>query len=167
MRSMVKKPSTQETIKLTLTALASGAIWFYTGPVASVAAREAFKLGYDLLYGVPHWYNPSYALSYMPLREHVAHYAFEYGGLMLGSVCAPIIYKGINAATNMGGKVLTSLGLTSAEENNSDEEMPVPALQFSSRYQKSAPNHLPEQAKEALDAPYNRTAKSAPNLRLY
>lgn len=124
-----------ETLKIGLTAIASGAIWFYAGPVASIAAKEAFALGYDLLYGIPNWYNPSYAMTYLPLREHVAHYAFEYGGLMLGSVCAPIIYKGVGIASDMGGKVLTHLGIGS----NKKEKNLLPLLQYSKKKKQKTP----------------------------
>lgn len=119
MKNPLKSFDTKETIKLSLTALATGTIWFYTGPIASMAARQAFQYSYHMLYGIPHWYNPSYALTYMPLREHVSHYAYEYGGLMLGSLCAPIIYKGINTAGNVGQKMIGYLS------------KPEPVLQFS------------------------------------
>lgn len=124
-----------ETLKIGLTAIASGAIWFYAGPVASIAAKEAFGIGYDLLYGIPSWYNPSYALTYLPLREHVAHYAFEYGGIMLGSICAPFIYKGVGIASNMGGKVLTHLGIGSDKK----EKNLLPLLQYSKKKKQKTP----------------------------
>ena len=141
MKDMVKTTKRKDALTLSLTALSSGVIWFYTGPIASVAARESFSLGYDFLYGVPHWYNPSYALTYMPLREHAGHYGYQYGGLMLGSLCAPFIYKGIHAATNLGGKILSTLGFLAVKQEEEEpkcavisdkaDRPPIPALQFS------------------------------------
>ncbi len=116
MRKKIGVPDKTTSVKLSLTALTSGAVWFYTGPFAAVAARESFTFIYDLLYGIPLWYNPSYALTYMPIREHIANYAFEYGGLMLGSLCAPFIYKGVNTISNMGGKMLAKLGIVTPEK---------------------------------------------------
>lgn len=115
-KSKIETSNAHQTLKIGLTAIASVAIWFYAGPVASIAAKEAFKMGYDVLYGVPNWYNPSYLGTYIPLREHIGHYAFEYGGLMLGSICAPVIYKGISFTSDLGGKVLTQLGVGVPEE---------------------------------------------------
>lgn len=132
MRKKISIPDKDTSLKLSLTTLASGAIWFYTGPAASVAAREIFTLSYDVLYGIPNWYNPSYGLAYMPIREHVANYAFEYGGLMLGALCAPFIYKGIDAVSNMGDKILTTLGITPPEKTLIHAPIQeIPPLQFS------------------------------------
>ncbi len=119
-KKKIETSNAHETLKVGLTAAASLAIWFYAGPVASIAAKELFVIGYDTLYGVPNWYNPSYSMTFVPLREHVGHYAFEYGGLMLGSLCAPVIYKGISAASDMGGKVLTRLGIGEAEKERKE-----------------------------------------------
>lgn len=135
-KSKTETINAHETLKIGLTAIATGAIWFYAGPVASIAAKEAFGFGYDLLYGIPKWYNPSYALTYLPLREHVAHYAFEYGGIMLGSICAPFIYKGVSMASNMGGKVLTHLGIGVSEEKN---KTLLPLLQYSKKKKQKPP----------------------------
>lgn len=135
-KSKTETINAHETLKIGLTAVASGAIWFYAGPVASIAAREVFKVGYDLLYGVPNWYNPAYAMTYMPLREHVAHYAFEYGGIMLGSICAPFIYKGVSMASNMGGKILTHLGIGESEEK---KKKLLPLLQYSKKKKEKPP----------------------------
>lgn len=132
MKKKIQALNTTDSLKLTLTALASGAIWFYAGPVASIASRTFFTFAYDFLYGIPHWYNPSYALTYMPIREHVANYAFEYGGLMLSSVCAPFVYKGVDSISHIGEKVLTNLGLMSSEKPKPKEPIqPIPVLRFS------------------------------------
>ena len=135
-KSKIETINAHETLKIGLTAVASGAIWFYAGPVASIAAREAFRIGYDLLYGVPNWYNPAFAMTYMPLREHVAHYAFEYGGIMLGSICAPFIYKGVSIASDVGGKGLTYLGIGVPEEKKKEL---LPLLQYSKKKKEKPP----------------------------
>lgn len=134
--SKIETINAHETLKIGLTALASGAIWFYAGPVASIAAREMFRIGYDVLYGVPSWYNPAFAITYMPLREHAAHYAFEYGGIMLGSISAPFIYKGVSIASDMGGKVLTRLGIGVPEEK---KKTLLPLLQYSKKKKQKTP----------------------------
>ncbi len=154
-KNIFKAPDPKESIKLSLTMLASGVIWFYTGPIASIAARKSFQLGYDLLYGIPRWYNPSYTLTYMPLREHICHYAYEYGGLMLGSLCAPLIYKGIDTASYFGWKIFSCLGKASPESKEVLDR-PMPILQFSTG---SIP---PENSR--LDAKIVNSSK--PNLRL-
>jgi hypothetical protein len=156
-KKMLKAPDPKETIKLSLTMLASGTIWFYTGPIASIAARKSFQLGYDLLYGIPHWYNPSYTLTYMPLREHVCHYAYEYGGLMLGSLCAPLIYKGINTASHLGGEIFSCLGRKTSSDSEEVLDRRAPMLQFSTG------SILPENHR--LD-PKIIGSSSKPNLRL-
>lgn len=132
MKKKIQALSATDSLKLSLTALASGAIWFYAGPAASIASRTFFTFAYDFLYGIPHWYNPSYALTYMPIREHVANYAFEYGGLMLSSVCAPLVYKGVDSLSQMGEKLLTNLGLMTPEKTKKQEPIPpIPPLRFS------------------------------------
>ena len=112
-------------IKISIMTLASSAIFFYSGPVASVIARESFCLGYDLLYGIPNWYNPSFSLTYMPLREHAAYYGYAYGGVLLGAVCAPLIYKAITLGINIGAKMSPPLQNTNVLEEFQTPSAPV------------------------------------------
>ncbi len=164
MKKKIQALSASDSVKLTLTALASGAIWFYAGPAASIASRTFFTFAYDFLYGIPSWYNPSYALTYMPIREHVANYAFEYGGLMLGSVCAPLVYKGVDSISQIGEKLLTNLGLMTPEKPKIKEPIPpIPPLRFSKQ------NHrilqIKEIEKQLKEDPnkFERKCHSAPN----
>jgi hypothetical protein len=59
-------------------ALSLAAVYF-GGPLAAVAARSIFTYGYNLYYGTPALYHPSYWLVYMPWREHVTNYAYQIG----------------------------------------------------------------------------------------
>lgn len=168
MKKKIQTMTPTDSIKLSFTAMASGAIWFYAGPVASIASRAFFTFAYDFLYGIPNWYNPSYGLAYMPIREHVAHYAFEYGGLMLGSICAPFVYKGINAASDIGEKLFTSLGLIAPEKQKSLKEAiaPIPALRFSKQNHRISEIKKIEQEMKELKK-LERLTQSAPNSSRY
>lgn len=163
MKKKIQAVNATDSLKLSLTAMASGAIWFYAGPIASVASRAFFTSAYDFLYGIPNWYNPSYGLAYMPIREHVANYAFEYGGFMLGSLCAPFIYKGVDSMSHLGEKFLTNIGLITVEQPKIKELIqPIPPLRFSKQ------NHrilkIKELEKQLKEEPskFERKCYSAP-----
>ncbi len=77
----VTSPKGEETsyFKLFLGAATAGAVIYFGGPIAAVAAREAYTHYYGLRYGIPAIYNPKYVFVFMPLREHVGAYAYTYG----------------------------------------------------------------------------------------
>lgn len=93
--------------KLALTALASAAILYYSGPFASVAAREAFTQAYAWRYGMPS--GLSYWTTFMPLREHVGAVAYNYGPKVASTVAIPATYKTVDGL-NWLGKKIASLG---------------------------------------------------------
>ncbi len=79
--------------KLALSAITAGACLYLGGPTASTSARFIYDNVYAIKYGLPAFYEPSYWLSYMPMREHVAHVAYQYGPQLAGAVVAPLTYK--------------------------------------------------------------------------
>ncbi|MBS0286079.1 MAG: hypothetical protein JSR17_02210 [Proteobacteria bacterium] len=113
--------------KLALSALAGAAVLYYSGPLASVAAREAFTQAYTWRYGVPS--GLSYWTTFMPLREHVGNYAYQYGPTIAGSVALPATYKTVDGLTWVGKKIANIGQLFKAKkpviETSPTQDVPV------------------------------------------
>lgn len=80
-------------IKVSIMLTGATLIAYFSGPFAAIVAREGFTHIYGYLYGIPSLFSIENWTVFSPMREHVAHLAYNYGAGTLALLCAPILYK--------------------------------------------------------------------------
>lgn len=85
--------TTERGIKLSIMLTGATLIAYFSGPFAAIVAREGFTYLYGHLYGIPSYLSIENWTVFSPMREHIAHLAYNYGAGTLALLCAPILYK--------------------------------------------------------------------------
>lgn len=85
--------TTERGIKVSIMLTGATLIAYFSGPFAAIVAREGFTYFYGHLYGIPSYLSIENWTVFSPMREHIAHLAYNYGAGTLAVLCAPILYK--------------------------------------------------------------------------
>ncbi|MFO1258488.1 MAG: hypothetical protein U1E78_08800 [Gammaproteobacteria bacterium] len=85
--------TTERGVKISIMLTGATLIAYFSGPFAAIAAREGFTYIYGHLYGIPSYFSIENWTVFSPMREHIAHLAYNYGAGTLALVCAPVLYK--------------------------------------------------------------------------